>query len=78
MAFPTTPKMKEPKGATSSLSDYDHTDQLTTTSLIAETITNNCTWGNAKAVALFSLGILFIYYASSSMLPEGPPGPPPK
>ena len=59
MAFFSAPKQTK-----SSLNEYEHTDSLSLGGLIKETVSNNCNSGNARAVGVFLLGALFIYFVS--------------
>ena len=54
----------KPTQSKSSISDYDRNDSLSFTELVKETVVNNCSFSNARAVGIFAAGVLFIYFVS--------------
>ena len=67
MASFVKPSSSSGKQAKSSLNEYDHTDSLSYGTLVKETILNNCDFPNARALGVFVVGALFIYFFAQKL-----------
>lgn len=53
-----------------SLGAYEHNDSITMVTRVKETIINNCSWDNAKALGWFALAAAGIYFFAGEFGPK--------